>query len=314
MTAISIIKKAAIIPIYKPLDELLTSNKKYEAGRHIWVETDGKLGLKVGDWKFWLGDDSTATAFADLPWRIPPQYAGTIGSTPFKVRAGDTTEGEFPYMQVDGANLVITDPRLVSVDDLYVSTTQEGVVFRDADLQLDAVHGVLTILGFNELQDEEQINIIVPAQIRDAGSVGDLNARVIKLELLTAPLLSGALIWWPYALGDIPDGWRENEAMRGRFPMAYKPADADFGTIGQPGGSKTHTNTVNEMPPHTHAVVLPSRDLDNFADHGPDLTANPAVDDPDSRTFTTSSTGTGTPWNIMNPYLVGVWIELIPIS
>lgn len=38
----------------------------------------------------------------------------------------------------------------------------------------------------------------------------------------------------------------------GRVLVGVDPAQAEFDTVGETGGSKTHTLTVPEMPPHTH--------------------------------------------------------------
>lgn len=42
---------------------------------------------------------------------------------------------------------------------------------------------------------------------------------------------------------------------RGRVGVGYKSGDADFGTMGQTGGEKTHALTIPEMPAHTHSYT-----------------------------------------------------------
>ena len=42
--------------------------------------------------------------------------------------------------------------------------------------------------------------------------------------------------------------------LRGRVPVGRSSGDADFGTLGDTGGEKTHTLTVGEMPSHRHTL------------------------------------------------------------
>lgn len=43
--------------------------------------------------------------------------------------------------------------------------------------------------------------------------------------------------------------------LRGRVPVGVKAGDSDFGFLGNKGGAKTHTLTINEMPSHSHNPI-----------------------------------------------------------
>ena len=80
----------------------------------------------------------------------------------------------------------------------------------------------------------------------------------------------------------------------GRNLVGLDLTDEDFNEVGKTGGSKTHTQTINEMPNHTHGVIY-SNTGGSGALARPDVTGS---------TTPTSSTGGGQPMNIMNPYIV----------
>ena len=82
----------------------------------------------------------------------------------------------------------------------------------------------------------------------------------------------------------------------GKMIIGLDPDDTDFSTIGGIGGSKTHTQTVSEMPSHNHTGTS----------HGTNYGSNfiSMTNGGDSNMVTTNSTGEGEPMDIMNPHIV----------
>jgi microcystin-dependent protein len=127
--------------------------------------------------------------------------------------------------------------------------------------------------------------------------------------------------------------------MRGRMVVALNSSDPTFDTLNNKGGSKTQTLTTTELPSHTHTGTTStngshnhvyndayfaeyalgggvygtssSTDLDNafrwrkadggFASTPQDL--NTSTNGDHNHTFTTASTGSGSAFSIMNPYI-----------
>lgn len=92
--------------------------------------------------------------------------------------------------------------------------------------------------------------------------------------------------------------------LQGRFPIGMNSNDNDFNMLGATGGSKTHTQTISEMPNHTH----PSPNGGKFVEDGgsgTDITTPKGVDFATKTTVArTGVTGNGQAMNIMNPYIV----------
>lgn len=65
----------------------------------------------------------------------------------------------------------------------------------------------------------------------------------------------------------VPAGWELSTLLQGRFPVGYKAADADFGTVGASGGAKTHPHSI---PGHDHEVPQHDHDMSHGHDLGED--------------------------------------------
>lgn len=94
------------------------------------------------------------------------------------------------------------------------------------------------------------------------------------------------------------------ELIKGKMIIGFDDTDDDFNTLGKTGGSKTHTITINEMPAHTHNIKYGNYQT-TVGTSGPQIYSN--VEN-NIETRATTSTGTGTAMNIMNPYYVAnIW-------
>jgi len=86
----------------------------------------------------------------------------------------------------------------------------------------------------------------------------------------------------------VPDG-------RGRTFVGFDSGQTEFDAMGKTGGAKTHTSTIAEMAPHTHA-------------HGSDPVAGGAAGSGLmglGASLTTQATGGGAAHNNLQPYIVG---------
>lgn len=113
-----------------------------------------------------------------------------------------------------------------------------------------------------------------------------------------------SVIGTTYGTGDgsttfnIPD-------LQGRVPVGYKSSDTSFDTIGETGGEKTHTLTVNEMPTHAHTYYIygdvnPTQHsvaVDNFKYNGWGTSYHDSY-------FASSTAGSSQAHNNLQPYIV----------
>lgn len=96
------------------------------------------------------------------------------------------------------------------------------------------------------------------------------------------------------------------EKIKGKMVIGYDESDDDFKTLGKTGGSKTHTQTVEELAEHNHRYGLaygntdPARGL-AYATTTAGMFGHQSF---------IENTGESQPMDIMNPYYVAnIWLR-----
>lgn len=88
----------------------------------------------------------------------------------------------------------------------------------------------------------------------------------------------------------------------GKVMVGLDSGDADFDTVEETGGSKTHTLTEAELPSHTHSITLSSSISDNTGANSNYVREINTTDS--SVTATSGATGSGNAHNNVQPYIV----------
>lgn len=95
-------------------------------------------------------------------------------------------------------------------------------------------------------------------------------------------------------------GWYKTPDLRGRFLLTQSDSHA----VGSTGGEEAHTLTTGELPGHTHGLSVGYRTLYMSADEGQNRKSGDLITESGTGTksYTTSSTGSGQAHNNMPPY------------
>ena len=149
----------------------------------------------------------------------------------------------------------------------------------------------------------------IQAKVNNGITVQQFNALLAKvtlLELKTAPIINGGIIF-PFRrpVAEIPAGWKECVDFRGKTIVGRDPNDNDFANLGNTVGSKTKTISKANLP----VIGITYEDVEP---HGPDWGGggfNGGNNTFTRRQKTTSNLGYGIPLDVLNPSRIVNFIE-----
>lgn len=102
--------------------------------------------------------------------------------------------------------------------------------------------------------------------------------------------------------------WERDTAMNGRVAIGVGtlPSGASLAE-GATGGEDLHTLTIAELATHTHTNEDITNEVNTFA--AGTGTGGGLAEVGDGESFQTGSTGSSTPFNVLNPYRAGYWLK-----
>ena len=196
--------------------------------------------------------------------------------------------------------------------------TKEGTLYKGSDIENQDIILRVTDAGLIQVVDilyfQEQIN-------DNKEDIAGLQTDISNMFETLKPQLIDLFLPVGFIIATEDDSYNPNsvytgttwQQIKGKMIIGRDDADSDFQTSGLRGGSKTHTQTIAEMPSHDHNNnMFTMNAIDNnygFAKGG--NYADRAVGRADTSQYNVlngtkniQNTGGGQAMNIMNPYEV----------
>lgn len=185
--------------------------------------------------------------------------------------------------------------------------TKEGTLYKGSDIENQDIILRVTDAGLIQVVDilyfQEQIN-------DNKEDIAELQTDVTNMFETLKPQLINLFLPVGFLIYTEDDSYDPNTVYtgttwvrtKGKMIIGRDEDDTDFQTSGLTGGSKTHTQTVNEMPSHSHPITFDGTD-------GSKQGIKTGVNNTYSGDYgLVGKVGGGQPMNIMNPYEVAnIW-------
>lgn len=119
-----------------------------------------------------------------------------------------------------------------------------------------------------------------------------------------------ALIGTTYGAGDGSTTFNVPN-LKGKVIVGYDSTQTEFDTLGEDGGEKKHTLTIDELPPHNHAYGYSIKTFYGTGETGVQVVPNVYSSGGNAENYVSETSGThgnvsasSQPHNILQPYMV----------
>ena len=136
--------------------------------------------------------------------------------------------------------------------------------------------------------------------VTDASLVANITQAILNKTYPVGSIYMSATLSTPAQVASAIGGtWVAWGA--GRVPVGVDTSQTEFDTVEETGGEKTHTLTVDEMPSHNHAFIVPPRYGWEWGDGGAMYGQKNTTSANNSQI--TGDTGGGQGHNNLQPYI-----------
>lgn len=194
--------------------------------------------------------------------------------------------------------------------------TKEGTLYKGSDIQNQDIILRVTDAGLIQVVDilyfQEQINNNKEQINSNTEDIAELQTDVTNMFETLKPQLVDFFLPVGFLIYTEDDNYNPNniytgttwQQIKGKMIIGRDNTDSDFQTSGLTGGSKTHTQTVEELATHNHKCGLGYGNPDPAKAFAHANTATGMFDEQ----YYIENTGESQPMDIMNPYEVAnIW-------
>lgn len=193
----------------------------------------------------------------------------------------------------------VTTVTITDYEGEHTATINDGETYEVPTGSVIGFDGSTIPEGYEEVQDTFGSGIPTGSIIQFAGQTAPAGFLICDGSAISRNNYSDLFttIGTTYGAGDESTTFNLPN-LKGKVPVGYDSTQTEFDTLGETGGEKTHTLTIDEIPSHNHQVARSTSGQDGGSDWNIQ-TASTGI-----AQWYTTSTGGGQAHNNLQPYIV----------